>query len=161
MESSELDLVEKIQTLDFHTYLSEGLLVKLDRATMLTSLEGRVPFLDHTLVESMAALPTSFKLHGMDAKRVLKEALGSALPDEVVKRKKKGFGIPLADWLRGPLKFLLDEYLSEPYLQGQGIFQPRPVRRLVEEHLSGAADRRKSLWTLLVFQRWWDKNRPS
>ena len=159
-EASNLGLVEKIQTLDFHTYLSEGLLVKLDRATMLTSLEGRVPFLDHTLVESMASLPTAFKLQGMDAKRVLKTALGLALPKEVVQRKKKGFGIPLADWLRGPLRFLLDEYLSESYLQGQGLFHPRPVRRLVEEHLSGAADRRKSLWTLLVFQRWWDKNRP-
>ena len=154
-------MVEKIQSLDFQTYLSEDLLVKLDRATMLTSLEGRVPFLDHTLVEAMASLPTRFKLRGLDAKRVLKRGPGSRVPESIRQRKKKGFGIPVADWLRGPLKFLLDEFLNPTFLKSQGLFKTEPVTRLVTEHLEGKADHRKPLWTLLVFQRWWSQYNPS
>lgn len=156
-----LGVVEKIQSLDFQTYLSEDLLVKLDRATMLTSLEGRVPFLDHTLVEAMASLPTRFKLRGLDAKRVLKRGPGSRVPESIRQRKKKGFGIPVADWLRGPLKFLLDEFLNPTFLKSQGLFKTEPVTRLVTEHLEGKADHRKPLWTLLVFQRWWSQYNPS
>lgn len=149
-----LGLVERAQTLDFHSYLANGLLTKLDRATMAVSLEGRVPFLDHQLVEAMAQLPTEHKLRGLDAKRVLKKALGPQLPQQVVKRSKKGFGIPIADWLRGPLRSLMDEYLRPEYLQAQGLFRHEPIQRLVQEHLTGRADHRKPLWTLLVFQRW-------
>lgn len=154
-------VVERIQTLDFHTYLSDGLLVKLDRATMLTSLEGRVPFLDHEFVESMAVLPTPYKFRGMDVKRALKSAMKDSLPEEVLGRPKKGFGIPLADWLRGPLKFLLEEYLSPSYLERQGLFRVEPIQALVREHLEGRADQRKPLWTLLVFQRWWSAQCPT
>lgn len=154
-------LVERIQELDFHSYLSEDLLVKLDRATMLTSLEGRVPFLDHQLVESMARLPTAHKLRGLDAKRVLKKAMEGKLPPEILARPKKGFGIPIADWLRGPLKFLLDEHLNAHYLREQGIFKAEPIEALVKQHLAGFADHRKALWTLLVFQQWWRNFRPS
>lgn len=156
-----LGLVEQAQTLDFHSYLANGLLTKLDRATMAVSLEGRVPFLDHQVVESMAQLPTQHKLRGLDAKRVLKRALGPRLPMDVVRRAKKGFGIPIADWLRGPLKSLLDEYLRPEYLRAQGLFRPEPIERLVKEHLSGRADHRKPLWTLLVFQRWAQRAKPT
>lgn len=159
-EPSELPLVERIQTLDFHTYLAENLLVKLDRATMLTSLEGRVPFLDHEVVEGMARLPTRFKLRGSDAKRVLKTAMKGRLPVSVLQRNKKGFGIPVAEWLRGPLKFLLDEHLGPGYLKNQGLFRPEPIARMVAEHLSGQVDHRKPLWTLIVFQKWWKNYRP-
>ena len=154
-------LVERIQELDFHTYLSEDLLVKLDRATMLTSLEGRVPFLDHQLVESMASLPTAYKLRGFDAKRALKRAMQGKLPPEILSRPKKGFGIPIADWLRGPLKFLLDEHLNAHYLREQGLFRVEAIEKLVTQHLAGFADNRKALWTLLVFQQWWRHARPS
>jgi asparagine synthase (glutamine-hydrolysing) len=154
-------LVERAQTLDFHTYLADDLLVKLDRATMMVSLEGRVPFLDHRLIEAMAALPTGHKLRILDAKRVLKRVEASRLPAQVIKRKKKGFGVPLAEWLRGPLRPLLDAYLSSPYLRDQGLFRPEPVARLVSEHLQGSADHRKPLWTLLVFQRWAERYKPT
>jgi asparagine synthase (glutamine-hydrolysing) len=154
-------LVEGAQTLDFHTYLADDLLVKLDRATMMVSLEGRVPFLDHRLVEAMAGLPTQHKLRGMDAKRVLKRVEADRLPAQVLKRQKKGFGVPLAQWLRGPLRPLLEAYLSPAYLRDQGVFRPTPVARLVREHLGGQADHRKPLWTLLVFQRWAENYRPS
>jgi asparagine synthase (glutamine-hydrolysing) len=159
-ENSHLPLVERIQELDFHSYLAEDLLVKLDRATMLTSLEGRVPFLDHELVEGMAKLPTAFKFRGMDAKRVLKQAMRDGLPDSVLKRNKKGFGIPIAEWLRGPLKFLLDEHLSPSFLEAQGLFRSEPITRMVGEHLEGRVDHRKPLWTLIVFQKWWQNYKP-
>lgn len=153
--------VERAQTLDFHTYLADDLLVKLDRATMMVSLEGRVPFLDYRLVEAMATLPTSLKLRGLDAKRVLKRVEGEWLPPAILGRRKKGFGIPIADWLRGPLKPLLDQYLSAPYLRAQGLFRAEAVERLVREHLDGKADHRKPLWTLLVFQRWAERYQPT
>ncbi len=153
-------VVERAQMLDVQTYLVDDLLVKLDRATMMVSLEGRAPYLDHRLVEAMAGLPTRHKLWGLDAKRVLKRVEGSRLPRDVVRRQKKGFGVPLADWLCGPLKSLMDEHLSESHLKNQGLFRVEPVRRLVAEHLSGVADHRKPLWTLLVFQQWFANYRP-
>ena len=127
---------------------------------MLTSLEGRVPFLDHEVVEGMARLPTQFKFRGMDAKRVLKQAMKGRIPESVLKRNKKGFGIPIAEWLRGPLKFLLDEHLHPSYLRDQGLFRPEPIARMVDEHLQGRADHRKPLWTLVVFQKWWKTYQP-
>lgn len=154
-------VVEQVQDLDFQTYLAEDLLVKLDRATMLTSLEGRVPFLDHRVVEAMSSLPTDFKLRGLDAKRVLKYAMRDKLPTEVLGRAKKGFGIPLGDWLRGPLRGLMDEHLNPTYLRAQGLFRAEAVDRLVRAHLEGRQDNRKPLWTLLVFQMWWKNFRPT
>lgn len=152
--------VERAQVLDFHTYLADDLLVKLDRATMMVSLEGRVPFLDHRLVEAMAGLPTRHKLLGLDAKRVLKRVEGDRLPRQISQRRKKGFGIPIAEWLRGPLRPLLDVYLSPAHLREQGLFRPEQVARLVGDHLSGRADNRKPLWTLLAFQRWAEHYKP-
>lgn len=160
-EPHDQGLVEGIQQLDFSTYLAEDLLVKLDRATMLTSLEGRVPYLDHQVVEAMAGLPTPHKLRVLDAKRVLKKAMEGRLPEPVLKRPKKGFGIPLAEWLRGPLKPLLDEHLCPTYLTHQGLFSPQPVGRMVQQHLRGVKDHRKPLWTLLVFQMWWKNFQPT
>ena len=154
-------VVEGAQSLDFQTYLADGLLVKLDRASMMVSLEGRVPFLDYRLVEAMASLPTSFKLRGLDAKRVLKRVEGDRLPPAITKRGKKGFGLPLADWLRGPLKPWLHEYLGEAKLREQGLFSTSVVTRLIEDHLVGRADHRKPLWTLLAFQRWCEVYRPT
>lgn len=155
------NVVEQVQELDFQTYLAEDLLVKLDRATMLTSLEGRVPFLDHLVVEAMSSLPTEFKVKGLNAKLVLKQAMRNRLPREVLARPKKGFGIPLGDWLRGPLKNLLDEHLNPDFLRLQGLFRPEEVDRLVQAHLRGLQDNRKQLWTLLVFQMWWSNYRPT
>ena len=154
-------LVETAQALDFQTYLTDGLLVKLDRASMMVSLEGRVPYLDYRLVEAMASLPTRWKLRGLDAKRALKRVEGDRLPKAITRRGKKGFGLPLADWLRGPLRPWLLEYLRPELLRAQGVFEPAAVGRLVAEHLEGRADHRKPLWTLLTFQRWAEVYRPT
>ena len=154
-------VVERAQSLDLQTYLVDNLLVKLDRASMMVSLEGRVPYLDYRLVEAMASLPTRWKLRGLDAKRALKRVEGERLPPEITKRGKKGFGLPIADWLRGPLKPWLDEYLSPYRIKDQGLFSPEAVSKLVTEHLQGRADHRKPLWTLLSFQRWAEVYRPT
>ena len=155
------DPASRAQELDFAGYLADGLLVKLDRASMLNSLEARVPFLDHELVEALADLPTSHKLFVTDAKRCLKAAMAETLPATIVKRPKKGFGVPIGSWLRGPLRPLLEDYLSPRALLEQGLFQEKAVRTLVQEHLGGKADWRKPLWTLLTFQRWFRQHRPS
>lgn len=154
-------IVERAQSLDFQTYLADGLLVKLDRASMMVSLEGRVPYLDYRLVEAMASLPTCWKLKGLDAKRVLKRVEGERLPPEITRRGKKGFGLPIADWLRGPLRPWLEEYLSPNRLREQGLFAVDSVGRMVEQHLEGRADHRKPLWTLLSFQRWAEVYKPT
>ncbi len=150
-----------IQALDVATYLADDLLVKLDRATMAWSLEGRVPFLDHTLVEFLARLPEGLKFRGPNAKLALKRALGKELPKRTVKRAKKGFGIPVADWMRGDLRPLVERYLGPDYVRRQDLFREGPIRRLIDDHNSFRVDNRKQLWTLLVFQLWHERYQPT
>ena len=136
------------------TYLPEDILFKVDRASMACGLEVRAPMLDAQLVDRIEALPPSFKLAGRQSKRILKQAVASRLPAEILKRPKKGFGIPVATWLRGPLTGLLDDLLGIDQLTHQGLFRPEMVRRLVNEHRAGSHNHRKPLWTLLMFQLW-------
>ncbi|MCO6509990.1 MAG: asparagine synthase (glutamine-hydrolyzing) [Aridibacter famidurans] len=147
-------VVERMQYLDMKLYLAEDILTKVDRASMAVSLEVRAPFLDHKVVEFAASLPADYKLKGRTSKYILKKAVGDLLPDEIISRPKKGFGIPVAEWLKGRLNPLLNELLSEERLKSQGIFEPAFVSRLVDEHESGKANHYKQLWTLLVFQLW-------
>jgi asparagine synthase (glutamine-hydrolysing) len=142
--------------LDFHLYLADDLLVKIDRASMACSLELRTPFLDHRLIEFAAALPAKLKVRRFQLKYLLKKAVEPWLPTEIVHRQKRGFSVPVAGWLRRGLKPLLDEMLSEDRLKRQQIFNPQFVRRLVEEHHRGKADHRKALWTLLCFELWYE-----
>jgi len=136
-------------------YLAEDILVKTDRASMACSLEARAPFLDHTLVEFANSIPFALKLKGTQSKYVLKQALRDKLPPEILARGKKGFGIPVAKWFRGELRELVADTLAESRLRQQGIFQPRAVTQLLEEHWRGTKDNRKPLWTLFMFQQWW------
>ena len=148
-----------------HTYLRQFLLdyilVKVDRCTMMHSLEARAPFLDREVAEFACRLPFGFKLRGLTRKYILKKALADVLPREILTRNKRGFLIPVAKWLRGRLRPLMDELLGEAHLRAQGLFEPKAVRALVEEHASGRADRRKELWTMLVLQLWLKHNNPS
>jgi asparagine synthase (glutamine-hydrolysing) len=137
-------------------YLENDILAKVDRASMMVSLEARVPLLNVDFVEHVARLPLSLKLRRFNQKFIFKRALQGLVPDEVLARPKKGFGIPVARWLRGPLRELMLDTLSPSSLARHGLFQPAEVERLIRAHLSGAADNRKELWTLLVFQRWYD-----
>jgi asparagine synthase (glutamine-hydrolysing) len=139
------------------TYLPEDILTKVDRASMACSLEVRAPFLDAELVDFMQSLPPSFKLgRKQQSKRLLKRAAAHRLPASILARPKKGFGIPVARWLRGPLAPLMNELLGRERLERQGIFKPDVVGRRIAEHQSGRHDHRKPLWTLLIFQLWCD-----
>ena len=139
-------------------YMLDDILMKVDRCSMQHSLEVRAPFLDRDVAEFVARLPVQYKLRGFQRKYLLKKACADLLPPAIVKRNKRGFQIPVAAWLRGQLRPLVEELLGEDFLKQQGLFNPAGIRRLVDAHVSGAADLRKPLWTLLVLQLWWKKN---
>jgi asparagine synthase (glutamine-hydrolysing) len=143
------------------TYLPEDILTKVDRASMACGLEVRAPFLDAELVDFMQGLPPSFKFGRNQTKRVLKRAVAGKLPASILARPKKGFGIPVASWLRGPLAPMLNELLASERLERQGLFKPAVVARRIAEHQAGQQDHRKPLWTLLIFQLWYDRWQPS
>lgn len=158
LEGAQFDEpVAKMLYLDFRMYLEDNLLVKIDRASMACSLELRTPFLDHRLVEFAAGLPASLRVRRFQLKYLLKKAVEKWLPHEIVYRQKRGFSVPIASWMKEGLRGHLDETLAEEKLKRDGLFNATFVRRLLEEHWSGRADHRKTLWTLLSFQLWYDR----
>ena len=151
------DAVAEMLYLDFRMYLEDNLLVKIDRASMACSLELRTPFLDHRLIEYAAGLPSQLRVRRFTLKHILKKAVEPWLPHEIVYRQKRGFSVPIASWMKEGLKPLVDETLAEEKLRRDGVFNAAFVRRLLREHWRGAADHRKTLWTLLCFQLWYDR----
>ena len=149
-----------LQYLDLKLYLQEAILVKVDRASMASSLEVRAPFLDHELVEFVMRLPSSLKLRGFTHKYLLKKAVRHLLPGEVIHRKKKGFGVPIAKWVKGPLKELFGDLLAPDRIRREGFLDSEVVSGLLNEHWLGKKDNRKPLWTLLVWQLWCNRYRP-
>ena len=149
--------LEAIQRVDLRTYLQEDILVKTDRASMATSLEVRVPLLDHRIVEFALALPMRWKLRGLTTKWILKKLAERFLPSTIVHRRKKGFGVPVARWLDTDLRQWAWDLLNADRIRRQGIFRPDTVNRLLEDHHAGRRDNRKPLWTLLTFQLWFDR----
>jgi asparagine synthase (glutamine-hydrolysing) len=135
-------------------YLAGQTLVKMDRGTMAYGVEARAPFLDPALVELACAMPSAMKLRGWTTKYALKRALAGRLPREILTRRKQGFGVPLTQWLRGPLRARLEETLDPARVSRVGLLDPGRVSRLVAEHVAGQRDHRKMLWTLLVFELW-------
>lgn len=150
------DPLNQVLYLDMKLYLENDILVKLDRASMMASLEARVPLLNVDFVEHVARLPISVKLRRWRSKYIFKRAMRGVLPELVLDRPKKGFGIPIAKWFLGPLRELLLDTLVEDRLRNQGYFQAETVHQLINDHLSGRRDNRKQLWTLFIFQRWHD-----
>lgn len=148
------DAIAELLYLDFRLYLEDNLLVKVDRASMACSLELRTPLLDHRLIEFAAGLPSSAKLKGFKGKSLFKKAVAPWLPREITERQKRGFSVPIAQWMRNELRPMLDETLAEEKLRCQGIFNARFVRQMLAEHWSGKADHRRALWTLFVFELW-------
>lgn len=146
-----------VDRLSYHhckLYLAGRTLVNMDRATMAVGLEARAPFLDHTFVELAGSVPARLKVKGWTTKYLLKRALSGRVPDAILQRRKHGFGVPIGGWLRGPLRPLLEDILHRDRLRRVGLFSAEEVDRLVHEHLTGAQNHQRSLWTLLTFELW-------
>lgn len=153
-EVKNLSPFDKILLVYFRTYLQDDILVKVDRSGMYNSLEIRAPFLDRTVVEFINSLPKNYKIRGFTVKYLLKKLMRDRLPEQVVDRPKKGFGIPVSLWLRNELKDTMERYLSEERIKSQGLFNYLYIDKLKKEHLSGKRNHRKLLWNLMIFEMW-------
>ncbi|MEJ2368929.1 MAG: asparagine synthase (glutamine-hydrolyzing) [Acidobacteriota bacterium] len=154
------DAVSNAQWHDLHTYLLEDILAKVDRASMMASLEARVPLLDPRVVRLAFSFPPEWKLRGTQGKAIFKQAFADRFPPGFLDRKKKGFGIPMARWLVGPLRPFVEDLLSDQVLGGVPFLSPDLPRRLWREHLEMKADHRKPLWVLLCLLDWWRREAP-
>lgn len=146
--------IERMMYFDLVTYLPDDILVKVDRASMAVSLEGRMPLLDHRVVELAWSFPLEFKLRNGTGKFLLKKVLDHYIPAELIERPKMGFSVPVGDWIRGPLRPWAESLLSEARLRQEGFLNAKAVREKWDQHLSGDRNWQHQLWDILLFQAW-------
>jgi len=152
---------DDLATLSFlysRMYLADGVLQKVDRASMAYGLESRAPLLSKAVINTVQMIDSSLKLKNTTTKWLLRHALANRLPASILNRPKKGFGIPLTSWLKGPLLPLCQELLTDSSLRAQAIFKKESLEKMIEEHCNGWKDHRKTLWAVMVFQLWAQKN---
>jgi len=148
------DPLQGLMHLDFVGYLPDDILVKVDRASMAASLEARAPLLDYRVAEFAWRLPRDLRVDARGGKRILRGVLDRYLPPALTERPKQGFSVPIAAWLRGPLKDWAEDLLAEDRLNRRGLFDAPQVRRLWDQHRTGWRNHTKLLWAILVFQMW-------
>jgi asparagine synthase (glutamine-hydrolysing) len=149
------DVLSRRQYLDTHTYLPGDIMAKVDRTSMLVSLESRAPLLDHVLVEFAATIPVELRTRGMTTKYLLKRVAERLMPREMVHRPKMGFGIPVAYWLKKEWAAHSEDLLLGERSAGRGVFRPGYVRRILDEHRTGKRDNSAMIWTLMMLELWW------
>ncbi len=156
-DATVFDGLNKDLYLDFKTYMVDNILVKVDRMSMATSLEARVPLLDKKMVEFAFSLPSDYKVRGKTTKWFFKKAMENILPNEIIYRRKEGFSIPIKNWLKTDLKDLMMAYLSPNRIKDAGILNPTAVQRMIDEHLSNKQNHAHRLWAFILFNIWRDK----
>ena len=149
--------LQKISYLYLKTYLVGDILTKVDRASMANSLEVRAPFLDPDLAEFAYALREDIKLHGLTTKYILKKSLQPYLPKSIFNKTKHGFAVPVGKWFREDLKGVVVDMFEESKIKKQDIFNYKKINKILNEHISGKRDRHRELWSLFMFQKWFDK----
>jgi asparagine synthase (glutamine-hydrolysing) len=154
-QAGAVDDLSRCEYVDVKSYLADDILVKVDRMSMAVSLEVRVPFLDHRVVEFAFTLPPDQKIRGLRTKALLKGAMAHLLPAAIRRRDKQGFSIPIKNWIRQPLRPMMTDLLSAQRLHREGFFNPHYVSRLIAEHLGGQANHSHNLWALMVFESWY------
>jgi asparagine synthase (glutamine-hydrolysing) len=155
----ENDIIHKMMEIDTMTYLPDDILCKVDRASMFVGLESRSPFLDHRIVEFAWGLPLEYKIKNGIGKSILRDVLHKYIPKELMNRPKMGFGVPISDWLRGPLKEWANDLLNEDRLRAEGFFYVDAVREKWLEHQLGVRNWQYQLWPILMFQLWLEGER--
>ncbi|MDI6781739.1 MAG: asparagine synthase (glutamine-hydrolyzing) [bacterium] len=148
------DTLSRAQYIDAKTYLPDDILVKVDRMSMAVSLEVRAPFLDHKLIEFVGSIPSNLRLHNGILKYILKRSMEGILPQEILKRKKKGFSVPISMWFKKELKTMMEEILFSPRASQRGYFNPYYVRMMWEDHQKGIKDFSSQFWCLLMLELW-------
>ena len=151
------DAVLTMVYLDLMTYHPDDILQKVDRAAMSVSLETRVPYLDHNLVEFIMSLPLEMKIRHGSSKWILRQVLYRHLPQELMERPKMGFAVPVGKWIRGPMKEWAKELIDNKRIEQERYFNAQAVVEMWQQHLSGKFNRTHELWNILMFQSWLDK----